>query len=823
MLSVFARGWRQFRFDWRRYVSAAIALVFGVALFLGTASASSSLAKAISDRVGGLSGIGNVAAVPDVLGASISANDLASISKLPSVGQVIPTLSRLTTVRSGSGDQDLTVTGYPTTWNSSLHALVVTGHLPQPDSLEAALPKDIADRLHVNVGEDIDIASSSGRTRLRVAGIVDQGKIGLLAYNTIFVDVSTAQKLFAMPAQYTRVDLRVDSVGSVQNWLLAHGTQLPAGIHFQDSTAATTSFGPLISAISLILGFASLVTLFVGVMLVSAAYDSITNSRRSSYGAMRAFGATGRWLALGLLVEAVVIGLACAVVGIGLGMVISYLLVQALVSGGTLPSASVSIEWWQIAAALGVAVLASMFGVLRALRAVLRQPPVFSLNDETPHTRRLNRVLAAVGAVAILAGVIACLMDGVSFAIGGTISLLIGAAVCAPALLPGMARILAGFRTWTAKVSMNRVRRLSMLGPTTSLTAVIICLSVALTGATAAIGSAMREQIGRQFGADVQVALATAGKSTLTSRIASVPGVKVVAPVLSGTALLSGPPGSVSVGILAVDPKSYFKTAGLPWVDGDDASTPTAFQQGGGAIVPAGVAEARSIKPGDHIVLSRDGSAVNLTVRGTFASLSTGNQIIIGQQSAAHLGLTGVTGWNVLASGSATAKVLQSRISSNLSDLPGVTVITSTQMRERAESELGTYTGAIGAVVFIALLLGSIGAAGVFSLGVQRRQRELGTLRALGASPGEIRGLVIWDAVAAGITAAIVGAVLGLVATVLLTKIVAGALGVVLPSVIEPIGIVVVVAVAITSLVVSASGPSRRAGRVSPVVALSDL
>lgn len=823
MLSVFARGWRQFRFDWRKYVSAAIALVFGVALFLGTSSASSSLAQAISDRIGSLSGIGNVAAVPDVLGAGISADDFNQISTLPSVSEAIPTTSRLTTVRAGSDDQDLTVTGYPTTWNPSLGALVSSGRLPRANTLETSLPKDIAERLQVKVGSSIDIASSSGRSRLAVVGIIDQDKVGLLAYDTIFVDVATAQKLFAMPAQYTRVDLRINGDVDVQNWQLTQAASLPAGIHFQDSSAATTSFGPLISAISLVLGFATLVTLFVAVMLVSAAFDSITSARRASYGSMRAFGATGRWLAGGVLAEAALIGLICSIIGIGLGVAISYALVHVLASGGTLPNAAVNIEWWQVALAVAVAVLASVFGALRALVKVLRQPPTFSLTDGVSQARRASWTLLVVGALALTGGVFACLTDGVGFAVGGTVCLLVGAAVCAPAALPSIAWMLSRLSTWTGRVSMNRVRRLSTLGATTSLTAVIVCLSVALTGATAAIGSAMREQISRQFGADVQVAMATTVEPSLTSRIEAVPGVEIASPLLSGSAALGGATGSVPVGVLAVDPDSYFKTAGLPWVDGSDATTPSAFLEGASAIVPAGVAEARSIKSGDDITLTRDGGTVTLTVRGTFASLSTGNQIVIDRASAAELGLTGITGWNVLTSSGTAPKVLQGRLISDLSDLPGATVITSGQMRDRAESELGTYTGAIAAVVFLALVLGSVGAAGVFSLGVQRRQRELGMLRALGASPGEVRSLVLWDAVAAGITALLIGTALGLVANVLLTRIVAVALGVVLPSVVDPVGVIIVAVVTLASLVVAVLAPSRRAGRISPVVALSEL
>jgi len=209
-----------------------------------------------------------------------------------------------------------------------------------------------------------------------------------------------------------------------------------------------------------------------------------------------------------------------------------------------------------------------------------------------------------------------------------------------------------------------------------------------------------------------------------------------------------------------------------------------------------------------------------LEIIGTFASLSTGNQIIIDREAAAFLGVTGSNGWNVTADPGIDVIDLRNLIAGKLDDVPGVSVITSAQMKQRAESELGTYTSAVFAVVVLALLLGAIGTAGVFGLSVQQRRREIGIYRTIGASRRDIRSLVRWEAILIGIAASILGLLVGQAASILLTQIIAASLGVTLAVAFSPLGLVAIVGLAVTSLVVAALAPSRRASRIDPVAAL---
>jgi putative ABC transport system permease protein len=182
---------------------------------------------------------------------------------------------------------------------------------------------------------------------------------------------------------------------------------------------------------------------------------------------------------------------------------------------------------------------------------------------------------------------------------------------------------------------------------------------------------------------------------------------------------------------------------------------------------------------------------------------------------------------DVLAAPDVTADVLQDRITAVLPD--GVEAVTSDQLSAESDDAiadaLGFFKTFLLVFAFIALFVGAFIIYNTFGIVVSERTKELGLLRALGASARQVMVSVVAESVLLGIVASAIGLGAGFLIAAGLKAILAG-FGFDVPSgglVLLPRTVWVAMVGGTLVTAVSAIAPAVRASRVPPIAALQDV
>ena len=308
---------------------------------------------------------------------------------------------------------------------------------------------------------------------------------------------------------------------------------------------------------------------------------------------------------------------------------------------------------------------------------------------------------------------------------------------------------------------------------------------------------------------------------SLVSEIAAVPGVRAVWTAVQGYAELVDKQGQ------AIAPR------GLPTVGGSWAPTDTLVAgqapAPGEVAIDAETARQYGLQLGDKIKVLFSGDAQEFTIGGLLRKagdvIASTKAIFDAVTAQKVLGVQGqVDSIPVQADPGVSPDALRGRINAVLPDR--YEAVTSAQVaRESAQSwtkAVGFLPTALLLFAAVALLVGAFIICNTFSILVSQRARELGLLRALGASRPQLTASVLFEAVAVGLAGSSAGVLLGFGAARGLLAMFHG-MGFDLPSAAAVFHLrtaLIGIGAGVAVTVLAALPPAFRATRVAPMGAM---
>ena len=396
---------------------------------------------------------------------------------------------------------------------------------------------------------------------------------------------------------------------------------------------------------------------------------------------------------------------------------------------------------------------------------------------------------------------------------------------------------------WRATISGIFARKVRLL-----LTALAVVLGVTFVSGTYVLTDTLHASLGEIFqqyasGSDLVVAAkhqvgdrATSRQripSGLATEVARVPGVAAATPFLIGDAKLIEKDGKNAIQPLGA------VTLGISWAGGDSVGPARVIDgrrplRDGEVAIDAGTARRYHFKVGDKVRVLLTGAAEPFRIVGLVA---LGDREDLGFATVAAFDpKTAERGF--AAEGLADFIFVRAQPGTNLRDLQHrlrdevggtLTVRRSSQFAAELQQQVDEFLSILNDLLLgfagIGLLVGGFIIFNTFTILIAQRTRELGLLRAMGASGGQVVGSVLLEAVVMGLIASVVGFAAGIA----LGKVLLWALPgfgvpvparslVVLPRTVQACA---VVGIGVTTL--AAVVPAIRAARTPPIAAIGDL
>lgn len=708
--------------------------------------------------------------------------------------------------------------------------------LTRPQSI--VLSERFARRHGLQSGEALHLYTSQGTQELIVRGLLrPEGAAEALGGHFAIMDIAAAQVLFNRLGRLDRIDVvpRQDfPLEAVQETLQK---RLGPGVQVRRPQARNQAVEKMLRSFHVNLTALSLIALIVGMFLI---YNSTTISvvqRRRELGILRALGVPRRRLFRLIMGEALVTGLLGALAGIALGWLLARLALRlvspAVSSLYVLENLNRVVLTWDtivIGAGLGVgtALLSAAWPTLEALRispmGAIQQHGVYSVQHASlwPITLiGIGLLLTAYGLAQLPA------VAGVSvFGYLACLALVLGVSCLIPLVLRALTRV--GRHTLTRWLGVEGLLALDNLlyalrRSTVAIAALLtsFAMMISVTIMIQSFKKTVYTWVDQTISADLLVHQATPGgeRSALTMphrlrrELLTIAGVRDADSARGIDVEYAGD----LVLLVAVDFEVYAQYGTFPFAAGDPRQGIQQVIQQQGVLVSENFSRRYGLGVGDRLALDTPAGRQAFTVAGVVIDYSSDRGTITMDRTTytAHWGDEQVDAFGVFVSPGADLEQVAERIRQHFAGQYPLYVLTRGKFKERVLELVEQPFAVTYALEVIAILVALLGVTNALYASIIERTRELGVLRAVGATRQRVQRLILIEGGIMGVVGSGGGLVAGVFLSIILIFVInRQVFGWTLQMTIPVLFAGVTMLLLILATIAASVQPARRAARV---------
>ena len=826
-----------------RLLFPLLGIALGVAVFVAVRVTNISTLRAFGRTVDAIAGRASLEITGH--GAPLDETLLRHVRRTPGVGTVAPLVLADVLVQEAEGEAlliagvdivaDRGVRDYTFRWTEG-DQQDPFAMLTQPGAV--VLNEPFATRHGLDIGTPFHIHTAQGTQQLVVRGFLrPEGVAEALGGHFAIMDIAAAQVLFDRVGRLDRLDVVPKPGFPLATVQATLQQRLGAGVRVRRPQARNESIEKMLRSFHVNLTALSLIALIVGMFLIYNSTTMAVVQRRRELGILRALGVTRRRLFRLIMGEVLGLGILGAGLGLGLGLLLARLALQ-LVS----PAVSalyivehinrLTLTWDTVASGVALGLSTTVLSAAWPTREALRISPLGAIQQRGVYAPRQ----ASIRGVTLLGVVLVAMAYGLAqlpavegvavFGYVACLTLVLGISCVIPAVLRGITRV--GRHTLTRWLGVEGLLALDnllfALRRTTVATAALLTSFAMMISVAIMIESFKRTVytwVEQTLTADLLVHQATPGgeRSSLTmphklrSEILQLEGVRdadsarAIDVEFRGDTLL----------LVAVDFDVYAQYGSYPLVEGNRQEAMRRVLEEEGVLVSENLHWRYGIGAGDQLALDTPAGRRAFPVAAVVIDYSSDRGTITMNRRTyvQYWGDDHVDAFGVFVTPGTDLDRTAQRITRHFAPRYPLYVLTRAKFRERVLELVEQPFAVTYALEIIAIIVALLGVTNALYASILERTRELGVLRAVGATRRRVRRIVLIEGGIMGVIGGCCGVVAGLLLSrILIFVINLQAFGWTLQVTVPVVFVLVTFVLLVVATILASYRPAQRAAQV---------